>query len=80
MSTSIVPPSYSVSVINVLPSVVPPSYSVAVVDVQQQQCEPVVRTGVDVLDKVLFCVGGYGVTVAVAVVAFFALLLLIRGR
>ena len=76
---SVAPPSYSVAVVDVLPSVAPPSYSVAVVDVRRQQCEPVVRTGVDVLDKVLFCVGGYGITVAVAVVAFFVLLL-IRGR
>jgi uncharacterized protein (TIGR03382 family) len=45
-----------------------------------QACEPVVRTGVDVLDRVLFCVGGYGVTVAVAVAAFFVLLLLVRRR
>jgi hypothetical protein len=42
-----------------------------------QACEPVIKTGVDVLDRVLFCVGGYGVTVAVAVAAFFVLLMLI---
>ena len=45
-----------------------------------QACSPVVKTGVDVLDRVLFCVGSYGVTVAVAVAAFFVLLLLVRRR
>ena len=45
-----------------------------------QTCSPVVKTGVDVLDRVLFCVGSYGVTVAVVVAAFFVLLLLVRRR
>jgi uncharacterized protein (TIGR03382 family) len=61
-------------------SVVPPSYSVAVVDVKEQQCQPVFKMGIGVLDQVVFCVGSYGVTVAVAVVAFFVLLLLVRRR
>ena len=44
-------------------------------------CSPVFRTGVSWLDQVLFCVGGYGVTVVVVVAAFFVLLLLLRrGR
>ena len=45
-----------------------------------QSCSPVVKTGVDVLDRVLFCIGSYGITVAVAVAAFFVLLLLVRRR
>ena len=43
-----------------------------------QICNPVVRTGVELLDRVLFCVGSYGVTVGIAVIAFFVLLLLLR--
>jgi uncharacterized protein (TIGR03382 family) len=78
MSMFVVPPSYSVAVVDVLPSVVPPSYSVAVVDVQRQQCQPLFRTGVGVLDQVVFCVGSYGITVSVLVAAF--LLLLFRRR
>jgi hypothetical protein len=35
-----------------------------------------VRTGNDVLDSVVFCVGGYGVSVLVLAVAFLVLLLL----
>lgn len=42
-------------------------------------CPPLIRTGNSILDKVLFCVHGYGVTVLVAGVAFFMLLIL-RGR
>ena len=61
-------------------SVVAPSFSVAVVNVSSQGCEPVVKTGVEFLDRVLFCIGSYGVTVAVAVAAFFVLLLLVRRR
>jgi hypothetical protein len=38
----------------------------------------VVKTGVGVLDQVVFCIGGVGITVAVLVVAFFVILLLIR--
>jgi len=45
-----------------------------------QTCSPVVKTGVEFLDRVLFCVGSYGITVAVVVAAFFVLLLLIRRR
>jgi hypothetical protein len=43
-------------------------------------CNPVFRTGVDVLDKVVFCIGNYGVTVAVLAVAFLLLLLMARRR
>ena len=45
-----------------------------------QTCSPVVKTGVEFLDRVLFCIGSYGVTVAVVVAAFFVLLLLVRMR
>jgi hypothetical protein len=41
-------------------------------------CPPLFRTGVSWLDQVLFCVGGYGVSVAVLMVAIFLLILLIR--
>jgi hypothetical protein len=52
----------------------------AVVVWEPSGCEPVVRTGVDVLDRVLFCVGGYGVTVSVVVVVSLILLLLFGRR
>ena len=42
------------------------------------ECPPVVRTGVDVLDRVLFCVGGVGVSVFVLVVVFLLVWLLLR--
>jgi len=42
------------------------------------ECEPVFRTGLDQLDAVVFCVGDYGVTVAVIIVAVFVLMLLLR--
>jgi len=45
-----------------------------------QACSPVVKTGVEFLDRVLFCIGSYGVTVTVVVAAFFVLLLLVRRR
>jgi hypothetical protein len=35
-----------------------------------------VRTGNSVFDSVLFCIGGYGITVAVLVLALFVLLIL----
>jgi hypothetical protein len=37
-----------------------------------------IRTGNDVLDGVVFCIGGVGVSVLVLAVAFFVLLLLLR--
>ncbi len=47
---------------------------------QQGQCRPVIKTGIGVLDAVLFCVGGYGVTVLVLVVAALILLMLLRSK
>ena len=44
-----------------------------------QACSPVFRTGIDVLDQVLFCVGGVGVSVAVLIVVA-TLLILLVGR
>jgi hypothetical protein len=41
-------------------------------------CPPLFRTGVSWLDQVLFCVGGYGVTVTVLIAAIILLILLIR--
>jgi len=41
-------------------------------------CEPIFRTGISQLDTVLFCIGNYGITVAVVAVAFVLLLLLLR--
>jgi hypothetical protein len=45
-------------------------------------CSPLVRTGNSVLDQVLFCIGGVGVTVAVLALffGFLMLLLLVRRR
>ena len=47
---------------------------------ESKTCSPLVKTGVEFLDRVLFCIGSYGVTVAVAVAAFFVLLLLLARR
>ena len=41
-------------------------------------CSPVFKTGIEFLDQVLFCVGGYGVTVTVLIAAITLLILLIR--
>jgi len=44
-------------------------------------CSPVVRTGNDELDRVLFCLNGYGVSVFVLLLGFgFLLLLRLRRR
>ena len=43
-----------------------------------QACSPVFRTGVEFLDQVLFCVGGYGVTMTILIAV--ALLILLVGR
>ena len=43
-------------------------------------CSPVFTTGVDVLDRVVFCIGNYGITVAVLAVAFLLLLIIVRRR
>jgi hypothetical protein len=43
---------------------------------QSPQCSPVFTTGIDVLDRVLFCVGGYGVTVAVIIATVIFIILL----
>jgi len=40
-------------------------------------CSPVFKTGIEFLDRVLFCVGGYGVSVAVLIAAITLLILLI---
>jgi hypothetical protein len=45
-----------------------------------EECSPLLRVGIDVLDRVVFCVGRYGVTVAVVLAAFFVLLLLVGRR
>ena len=42
-----------------------------------QACSPVFKTGIGFLDQVLFCVGGYGVTVTVLIAAITLLILLI---
>jgi len=44
------------------------------------ECGAVFRTGVEALDRVLFCVGGYGITVAVLLAVFVVILLLFRRR
>jgi hypothetical protein len=43
-----------------------------------EPCSPVLRTGISFMDNVVFCVGRYGVTVVVLIVALFLLVLLIR--
>ena len=42
-------------------------------------CSPLFRTGVEFLDQVLFCVGGYGVTMTI-LIAVAILLILLVGR
>ena len=43
-------------------------------------CNPVFKVGISQLDSVVFCVGNYGVTVAVLAVAFLLLLLMMERR
>ena len=51
------------------------------VAVWEPSCQPIFKIGVDVFDRVLFCVGDKGVTVFIALVAaVFVLLLLMRRR
>ena len=45
---------------------------------QQQQCEPIIRTGISQLDTIIFCVSNYGITTLVLIVAVFILLLILR--
>jgi hypothetical protein len=47
---------------------------------QQNRCQPVVKTGVGVLDMVLFCIGSYGITFLIIIVAAFVLWLLLRMK
>jgi len=61
------------------PSAQPPPPSPSPQPSPGPACSPVFRTGIDVLDKVLFCVGGYGVSVAV-LLAVMILLILLVGR
>jgi hypothetical protein len=42
-------------------------------------CNPVFKVGISQLDSVVFCIGNYGVTVAILAVAFL-LLLMMTGR
>ena len=44
-----------------------------------QACSPVFKTGIEFLDQVLFCVGGYGVSMSMLVVVVI-LLVLLMGR
>jgi hypothetical protein len=41
-------------------------------------CSPLIKTGIEFLDMVLFCVGGVGVTVLILVIAFVVLLMMRR--
>jgi hypothetical protein len=41
-------------------------------------CEPVFRTGIEFLDRVVFCIRNYGITVFVLVLALIVLLVLLR--
>jgi len=45
-----------------------------------QACSPVFKTGIEFLDQVVFCVGGYGVTVTVLLIATITLLILLISR
>ena len=42
---------------------------------QQQQCEPIIRTGIGALDQVILCIFNYGITIIVPIVALFLLLI-----
>jgi hypothetical protein len=50
------------------------------VAVWEPSCRPILKTGLDVLDRVLFCVGDKGVTVFIVLAAVFVLMLLMRRR
>jgi len=41
-------------------------------------CQPIFRVGIDFLDRVVFCIGNYGITVLVLILAFIVLLILLR--
>jgi hypothetical protein len=43
-------------------------------------CNPVFKVGISQLDSVVFCIGNYGVTVAVLVVVFLLLLMVVGRR
>ena len=45
---------------------------------QTSQCQQPFRTGIDVLDQVVFCIGGVGVTVSVLVLVLILFVLLLR--
>ena len=45
---------------------------------QQQQCEPILKTGIEAFDTVVFCVSNYGITTSVLIAAAFILLLILR--
>ena len=42
-------------------------------------CSPILTTGVSWLDNILFCVGSYGITVTVALLAFIFVLMILYG-
>jgi hypothetical protein len=46
------------------------------VDYFVSACAPIISTGVEALDRVLFCVNSYGITVLAVAVAFVFLLLI----
>jgi hypothetical protein len=48
--------------------------------VQPGRCDPLIKVGIEVLDRVLFCIGDKGVTVFIIAVAFVVLLLLLRRK
>ena len=53
---------------------------VVVLDPEQFVCRPLIVTNVEILDRVVFCIGRYGVTVFTLGLAFFVLWLLLRRR
>ena len=44
----------------------------------QQQCEPIIRTGISQLDTIIFCVSNYGITTLVLIAAIFVLFIILR--
>ena len=39
------------------------------------KCEPIIRTGIEALDRVILCISNYGITIIILIVALFLLLI-----
>lgn len=74
-----VSPTVSITIGEATLSVTPPPTPTAT-PTPTSSCQPVISTGISILDNVIFCVGGYGITVLIVGVVFVLLMLLIRRK